>query len=62
MAEWQYQVHRFSLDEGGDFDEQIQATLTEFGAKGWELVEVLEPKDGTKEYRLIFKTAKPLHY
>ena len=62
MAEWQYQVHRLSLGEGGDFDEQIQATLAEFGAKGWELVDVLEPNDGSNVYRLIFKTAKPLHY
>ena len=61
MAEWQYQVHRFSLEAGIDFDEQIQATLTEFGSKGWELVEVLEPKTESDMYRLIFKTAKPLH-
>ena len=60
MAEWQYQIHRVELGSGNEFDEELEKTLEEYGAKGWELVEVLPQHDSTSMYRLIFKSPKPL--
>jgi hypothetical protein len=62
VAEWQYRIHRIELRADADLDEQIETVLHDYGAKGWELVQVLHahrvPEDPL--YRLIFKTEKPL--
>jgi len=60
MAEWQYQIQRVELRSGSDFDQELETTLQEYGAKGWELVEVLPQHDSPSVYRLIFKAPKPL--
>jgi predicted TIM-barrel fold metal-dependent hydrolase len=60
MAEWQYAIQRLELQSGDDFDQQLEETLKQYGAKGWELVEVLQYQDSPNLYRLIFKAAKPL--
>ncbi len=60
MAEWQYLIHRLEIDPSAEFDQQWLTTLEDLGAKGWELSEVLEPKNDTNLYRLIFKSSKPL--
>lgn len=60
MAEWQYQIERVQLESENDLDQQLQQTLTEYGAKGWELVEVLGLQESPNSYRLIFKSPKPL--
>ncbi len=60
MAEWQYQIHRVELEFGHDFDQELEKTLQQYGAKGWELVEVLPQQDSPSVYRLIFKAPKPL--
>jgi hypothetical protein len=60
MAEWQYQIHRVELGPGSEFDQELEKTLEQYGAKGWELVEVLSQQDSTSTYRLIFKAPKPL--
>lgn len=61
MSVWLYQIHPIELPSGVDLDSQIQKVLREYGARGWELVQVLggsATEDRT--YRLIFKTEKPL--
>ncbi len=61
MSVWLYQIHPIELSSGVDLDNQIQKVLREYGARGWELVQVLggsTTEDRT--YRLIFKTEKPL--
>jgi hypothetical protein len=60
MAEWQYQIQRVELESGNDFDQELEKTLEQFGAKGWELVEVLPQHGSPTVYRLIFKAPKPL--
>ncbi len=60
MPEWQYQIHRIEIESGDDVDRQLETALAEYGAKGWELVEILQPETGATAYRLIFKAAKPL--
>jgi hypothetical protein len=60
MAEWQYQIQRVELESGPDFDQQLARTLEQYGAKGWELVEVLPQQDNQNVYRFIFKAPKPL--
>ena len=59
MAEWQYEIHRVEFGPGSEFDQELEKTLEQYGAKGWELVEVLTP-DSAGVYRLIFKSPKPL--
>jgi hypothetical protein len=62
-ANIEFIASRFGPD-GPDatLDDQIKTILDDYGAKGWELVQVLhrhkEPEDLI--YRLIFKTEKPL--
>ena len=60
MAEWQYQIQRIELGFGNDLDQELEKTLEQHGAKGWELVEVLPQHDSPGVYRLIFKAPKPL--
>ena len=60
MAEWQYEIHRVEFGPGNQFDEELEKTLEQYGAKGWELVEVLPQQDNAGVYRLIFKSPKPL--
>ena len=60
MAEWQYQIQRVELGSGNDFDQELEKALEQYGAKGWELVEVLPQHDRPTVYRLIFKAPKPL--
>jgi hypothetical protein len=60
MAEWQYQIQRVELGSGNDFDQELEEKLGQYGAKGWELVEVLPEHGSTTVYRLIFKAPKPL--
>ena len=61
MSVWLYQIHPIALPSGVDLDSQIQKVLREYGARGWELVQVLEGSaTGDRTCRLIFKTEKPL--
>lgn len=61
MSVWLYQIHPIELRSGVDWDNQIQKVLREYGARGWELVQVLEGSaTGDRTYRMIFKTEKPL--
>jgi hypothetical protein len=60
MAEWQYQIQRVELGPGSEFDQELGKALEQYGAKGWELVEVLPQHDSPSVYRLIFKAPKPL--
>jgi hypothetical protein len=59
MAEWQYRIHHLELGTTGDFDQTLETTLAQYGADGWELVEVLD-RDLPVSYSLIFKSPKPL--
>ena len=62
MAEWLYRIHRMELRQDADCDDEIEKVLEEFGAQGWELVQVLHrhqvPEDPI--YRFIFKIEKPV--
>jgi hypothetical protein len=60
MAEWQYRIHRIELESAPDFDQQLEKTLEQHGAEGWELVEVLPRQDNRNVYLFIFKAPKPL--
>ena len=60
MAEWQYRIERVELTPETDQDSQLEKILGEFGAKGWELVQIQAATPGVAVYRLIFKTEKPL--
>ncbi len=61
MSVWLYQIHPIELPSDVDLDSQIQKVLREYGARGWELVQVLGgTPTGDRTCRLIFKTEKPL--
>jgi hypothetical protein len=60
VSVWLYQIHPIELPSGVDLDNQIQKVLREYGARGWELVQVLGGSAPGENYRLIFKTEKPL--
>ena len=60
MAEWQYQIRRVEFQSGPDFDQQLENTLDQYGADGWELVEMLPEREKPNSYRLIFKAQKSL--
>ena len=62
MAEWNYQIHRIEVRPDADLDDQIKVVLQDYGAKGWELVQVLHPLKEPEDpvYRLIFKAEKTL--
>jgi hypothetical protein len=58
MAQWQYKTFCTELNNSGDVDEQLRKILQDYGMKGWELVQVLQPKNDTR-YHLVFKTQRP---
>ena len=60
MAQWQYATIDAELESGVDFDEELQKILDEYGMKGWELVQVLQPKSDTR-YHLVFKAQRTLN-
>lgn len=61
MSVWLYQIHPVEIPSGVDLDNQMEKVLREYGARGWELVQVLDgDATGGRKYRLIFKTEKPL--
>ena len=60
MAQWQYSMLCAELDRNVNFDEALQKILLDYGMRGWELVQLLEPKrDG--RYHLVFKMERPLY-
>jgi hypothetical protein len=60
MAQWQYATLDAELDRGVDFDEELRKILQDYGMKGWELVQVLQPRNDAR-YHLVFKTERPLY-
>lgn len=60
MAQWQYSMLRAKLDRNVNFDDELQKILLDYGMRGWELVQVLEPRNEDR-YHLVFKTEKPLY-
>lgn len=60
MAQWQYSMLSAELDRNVDFDEELQKILQDYGMRGWELVQVLEPKNDARHH-LVFKTERPLY-
>lgn len=59
MAQWQYTTLCTELDRNGNFDEELRKLLKDYGMKGWELVQVLRPRNGVL-YHLVFKTERSL--
>jgi hypothetical protein len=60
MAQWQYKTLCTALNRSVDFDEELRKILQDYGMKGWELVQVLQPRiDGL--YHLVFKTERSLY-
>ena len=60
MAQWQYATLCTELRRSVNFDTELQKILKNYGMKGWELVQVLQP--GTDSlYHLIFKTQRSLY-
>lgn len=43
MAQWQYRTLSTELDHN-NFDEELQKLLKDYGIKGWELVQILQPR------------------
>ena len=60
MAQWQYTTLRTELNRSVDFDEELRKILQDYGMKGWELVQVLQPGNDAL-YHLVFKTERPLY-
>jgi hypothetical protein len=60
MAQWQYETFCTELNRSVDFDEELRKILQNYGMKGWELVQVLQPKNDTR-YHLVFKTERSLY-
>ena len=60
MAQWQYKTLCTELKGRVDFDEELRKILQDYGMKGWELVQVLQPKNDAL-YHLVFKTERPLY-
>jgi len=58
MAQWQYKTFCTELDGSVDLDDELRKILQDYGMKGWELVQVLQPKNDTR-YHLVFKTRRP---
>jgi hypothetical protein len=57
MAEWTYRIQHIELKPAGESDAQLEKILRE---QGWELVQVLHDPPGNPDYRLIFKSEKPV--
>ena len=60
MAQWQYSTFSTELNRSVDFDEELRKILEDYGMKGWELVQVLQPRNDTR-YHFVFKTQRPLY-
>jgi hypothetical protein len=60
MAQWQYETFCTELNRSVDLDEKPRKILQDYGMKGWELVQVLQPKNDTR-YHLVFKTQRSLY-
>jgi len=58
MAQWQYKTFCTELNSRVDIDGELRKILQDYGMKGWELVQVLQPKNDTR-YHLVFKTRRP---
>ena len=58
MGRWQYLTYRTKLVTQ-NWGEEIQSILSEHGDRGWELVQILDPREGDA-CDLIFKSEKPL--
>ena len=58
MAEWKYLTKSVQLNNQ-DIFKQLEEVLHEYGEKGWELVQVLPPNEGST-YHLIFKIEKSI--
>lgn len=60
MAQFKYQIHRIEVVPGADLDAQIEKVLSEYGMKGWELVQILHRDKVSDDptYGLIFKREK----
>ena len=60
MAQWQYKTFCTELKRSVDFDEELRKILQDYGTKGWELVQVLQPQNDPS-YHLVFKTQRSLY-
>ena len=60
MAQWQYKTLRTELNHSVDFDEELRKILQDYGVKGWELVQVMQPRNDTLYHR-VFKTQRSLY-
>jgi hypothetical protein len=60
MAQWQYTTLGTELNRNGDLDEDLRKVLKDYGMKGWELVQVLQPRNDAF-YHLVFKTERSLY-
>ncbi len=60
MAQWQYSTMCTEFDRSINFDEDLRKILQDYGMRGWELVQVLQPKTDAP-YHLVFKTERPLY-
>ena len=60
MAQWQYATLRTELNRSVDFDDELRTILQDYGMKGWELVQVLQPRSDAL-YHLAFNTERPLY-
>ena len=60
MAQWQYATLCTELKGTVNFDTELQKILKNYGMKGWELVQVLQPGNDSL-YHLIFKTQRSLY-
>jgi hypothetical protein len=60
MAQWQYSTMCTEIDRSVDFDGELKKILQDYGMRGWELVQVLQPQDD-RRYHLVFKTQRPLY-
>jgi hypothetical protein len=60
LAQFKYQIHRIEVVPGADLDAQIEKVLSEYGMKGWELVQILHRDKVSDDptYGLIFKREK----
>ena len=58
MAQWQYKTFCTESSSSVDLDDELRKILQDYGMKGWELVQVLQPKNDTR-YHLVFKTRRP---
>jgi hypothetical protein len=58
MAQWQYKTFCTELNSSVDLDDELRKILQDYGMKGWELVQVLQPQNDTR-YHLVFKTRRP---